>query len=174
MLLRATSYGKSAGCRSLQAGHWARPAAPPATVASVRRGICEFASVNGAPVDAASAAVSIWDLTFQRGDGVFEAMRCTPARGTTPAAPRALALHLDRLERSAAGIRFPLPERADLITWLRAAAAAGGANPGYLRLMLTRGTAPGYGDHLSSNGGAAAHAPPKTIIVWQPLPNESL
>jgi branched-subunit amino acid aminotransferase/4-amino-4-deoxychorismate lyase len=133
---------------------------------AARRGVHSFCSVNGVPVDAAAASCSIWDVTFQRGDGVFEAMRVLPAKGGRPAHPRASHLNLDRLERSAAGIRMPLPPRAELARWLFDAAAATG--DGYLRLMATRGTAQGYGDHL----GAALEdaAPPKVFIVWQPIP----
>ena len=47
---------------------------------------------------------------------------------------------------------------------LREAAAATGE--GYLRLMATRGSAPGYGDHL----GAELDAPPKAPIVKWTVP----
>ena len=135
-----------------------------AFAARAARGLHSYCSVNGVRVDAAGAACSIWDVTFQRGDGAFEAMRVLPAEGARPARPRASHLNLDRLERSAAGIRMPLPPREDVSRWLREAAAATGE--GYLRLMATRGSAPGYGDHL----GAELDAPPKVFIVWQPIP----
>lgn len=134
---------------------------------SLRRCQSNFCSVDGVRVDASTANVSIWDQTFQRGDGIFDAMRVIPSKdGSRPHYPRALYLHLDRIQRSASGIRLPLPPRDTMASWLRAAAAAGGE--GYLRVMVTRGTGPGYGDHL----GLPAHdlAPPKVFVVWQPMP----
>ena len=53
-----------------------------------RRTTSTFASLNGVPTPAASLKCSIWDVTFQRGDGVFEAVRVVQDRDGVPA-PRA-------------------------------------------------------------------------------------
>ena len=128
-----------------------------------RRSSSTFASLNGVPTPAASLKCSIWDVTFQRGDGVFEAVRVVADRDGVPA-PRAVSLHLDRLERSAAALELNLPSRAHLESWLRDAARNGGQG-GYVRLMVTRGGgSPGYGHHLPD-----LDAPPNAYCVWQPI-----
>ena len=96
-----------------------------------------YASVNGVAAPAASLNCSIWDVTFQRGDGVFEAVRIVPDRDGNPI-PRCAGLHLDRLARSAAALELPLPPRDDALAWLAEAAKEGG-HGGYVRLMVTRG-----------------------------------
>lgn len=137
---------------------------PTGSLLRLRRLASTFASIDGVPADAAALACSFWDQSFQRGDGVFEAVRVVIGSGGTPV-PRAVGLHLDRLERSAAAIRCPLPARSEVERYLRDAAAAGGEG-GYVRLVATRGGgAPGYGDHL----GGALDAPPRVFTVWQPL-----
>ena len=83
-----------------------------------RRSSSTFASLNGVPPPAASLKCSLWDVTFQRGDGVCEAVRVVQDRDGVPA-PRAVSLHLDRLERSAAALELKLPPRAHLESWLR-------------------------------------------------------
>ena len=95
------------------------------TLRSLSRHSSTFASLNGVPTPAASLKCSIWDVTFQRGDGVFEAVRVVVDRDGLPA-PRAVSLHLDRLERSASALELPLPPRAHLESWLRDAARNGG------------------------------------------------
>eukprot|EP00035_Acanthoeca_spectabilis_P013559 m.252712 g.252712 ORF g.252712 m.252712 type:complete len:355 (+) comp15920_c1_seq1:55-1119(+) len=123
-----------------------------------------FASVNGVEADPASLACSIWDVSFQRGDGVFEATRVVESADGGPAKPRCINLHLDRMERSASALDLPLPPRADLERWIREAAAKGGTT-GYVRAIVTRGGgSSGYGHHL----GDRLDAPPKTFVFWQP------
>ena len=95
------------------------------TLRSLSRHSSTFASLNGVPTPAASLKCSIWDVTFQRGDGVFEAVRVIQDRDGVPA-PRAVSLHLDRLERSAAALELPIPPRGQLEAWLRDAARNGG------------------------------------------------
>ena len=95
------------------------------TLRSLSRHSSTFASLNGVPTPAASLKCSIWDVTFQRGDGVFEAVRVVQDRDGVPA-PRAVGLHLDRLERSAGALELPLPPRSQLEAWLRDAARNGG------------------------------------------------
>lgn len=67
--------------------------------------------MDGEPVDADRASISVLDVGFQRGYGCFEALRVY--RGT---AFRQEA-HLDRLGRSAAKLHLPMPDRADLDAW---------------------------------------------------------
>lgn len=122
-----------------------------------------FASLNGVPTPAASLKCSIWEVNFQRGDGVLEAVRVVKDRDGFPA-PRTVGLHLDRLQRSAAALELPLPPRDQLEAWLRDAARNGGEG-GYVRLMVTRGGgSQGYGHLL-----ADLDAPPNTLCVWQPI-----
>ena len=106
------------------------------TLRSLSRHSSTFASLNGVPTPAASLKCSIWDVTFQRGDGVFEAVRVVQDRDGVPA-PRAVGLHLDRLERSAAALELSLPPRAHLESWLRDAARnGGGVGPVETRRLL--------------------------------------
>eukprot|EP00038_Savillea_parva_P026330 m.53253 g.53253 ORF g.53253 m.53253 type:complete len:364 (+) comp7437_c0_seq2:61-1152(+) len=129
------------------------------------RSMHTYASLNGVQTDPTSLVCSIWDISFQRGDGVFEAVRVVPATDGGPPKPRCLNLHLDRMERSASALELPLPSRSVLEGWLREAAAEGGLG-GYVRTIVTRGGgSPGYGDHL----GDRLDAPPQTFIVWQPV-----
>jgi hypothetical protein len=113
-----------------------------------------FASVNGIQAsDPAAVSVSIYDESFQRGDGVFEVVRVLDDDK-----PRALNLHLDRLERSANAIHVPLPPREVVADWIRTAAKAGGC--GCVRLMATKG---------ASNPDE--YSGPRVFVVWQPLPS---
>jgi 4-amino-4-deoxychorismate lyase len=135
-----------------------------ATTVTSRR-IFSFASLDGVATDAASLTCSVWDVTFQRGDGVFEVCRVMEdSRGISK--PRCVSLHLDRLERSAAAIDLPLPPREELEKWIRDAAASQTGVDGIVRCMVTRGGgSQGYGHHLSG-----LHAPSSTFIMWQPFP----
>lgn len=121
-----------------------------------------FASVNGIPTCASSVRVSVWDMSFQRGDGVFEVLRVPPGGGKKP---RGLNLHLDRLERSAHAIQLELPPRTSIEEWLQHAASESNQG-GILRLMVTRGGGmAGCGHHLTD-----LDAVPTTFILWQPMP----
>ncbi|MCU1278432.1 MAG: aminotransferase class, partial [bacterium] len=53
--------------------------------------------IDGAPVDAAEARVPVFDRGFLYGDSVYEVTRAIGGVAF------ALGVHLDRLERSAAG-----------------------------------------------------------------------
>ena len=61
--------------------------------------------IDGQPVDAASASVSVFDIGFQRGYGCVEAMRAYGGRDFR------LTEHHDRLKRSAVLLHVALPER---------------------------------------------------------------
>lgn len=93
-----------------------------------------FAYVNGAVVDEAAAAISIFDHGFTVGDGVFESIALRG--GITYAVSR----HLARLIRSATRIGLPAPDLDDLH---RAVGMTVAANPGViwgaLRITYTSG-----------------------------------
>jgi len=95
----------------------------------------ELASMDGRIAPTAETTISILDDGFIRGDGAFEVVRVYDGR------PFALAEHLDRLERSAAGLRLPPVERsaleADAEALLRERGGTG--FDGCLRVILTRG-----------------------------------
>ena len=136
-------------------------------MASSLQSFSSFASVNGIPTNAASLVCSVWDVSFQRGDGVFEVCRVVSSSTGGAAKPRCVGLHLDRLERSAAALELPLPPRRNVEKWLRDAAAQGGVD-GIVRCIITRGGGfKGYGDHL----GQDLKATPSTFLMWQPLPS---
>lgn len=111
--------------------------------------------IDGRLVPAADATVSVFDHGLTVGDGVFETLRVY--RGT----PFALRRHLDRLERSAAGLGLAPPDR-DLVAAAAAeVVAAGGLDDARLRITLTAGPAP-----LGSGRGSAA---PTLVVAVAPL-----
>lgn len=67
--------------------------------------------VDGVEVSQSEANMPISDAGFQRGVGVFEAMRSYEGRLFR------LEPHLDRLEYSAGRCRLDLPDRDDLVRW---------------------------------------------------------
>jgi branched-chain amino acid aminotransferase len=91
-----------------------------------------LACIDGLLLPEAEATIPVTDLGLIRGDGAFEVIRLYAG------APYALDAHLERLERSAAGLRLPLePDafRADAALLLE-------ARPGedaMLRMVATRG-----------------------------------
>jgi branched-chain amino acid aminotransferase len=95
----------------------------------------DLASVDGRIGPAGEATISITDDGLVRGDGVFEVIRVYAGK------PFALREHLDRIERSAANLRMPRPERdaieADARDLLEE--RGGSAFDGALRIMLTAG-----------------------------------
>ncbi len=106
--------------------------------------------VNGVATEPAEAAVSVFDVGFQRGYGCFEAMRSYD--GTV----FRLDGHLDRLARSADHLRIGLADRSILLSWCEATASGG---DGVLRMYVTGGT------DASSLGTDNA-----TIVYLEPLP----
>jgi branched-chain amino acid aminotransferase len=87
--------------------------------------------INGERVAATTAAVRVDDIGLLRGYGCFEALRSYEGE------PFRLGEHLDRLHRSAAALRLPLPPRSDLKRWARDRAAVG---DGVVRIVVTGGT----------------------------------
>ena len=127
-------------------------------------------SVNGKWTKPADLTVSVWDISFQRGDGVFEALQLlapnTNEKGGNRCWLRASDLHLERLRRSARALDFTLPDSVDLAKWLEDAAAHSPPNvPGLLRVLCTRGSQGTSGAHFGVS------APPLTFIQWEPRPH---
>jgi branched-subunit amino acid aminotransferase/4-amino-4-deoxychorismate lyase len=107
--------------------------------------------INGKEVASADAAVSIFDIGFQRGYGCFEAMR------TYDGCVFRLDQHLDRLEHSAANLRISLPRRKGLEEWC---VHVGDGGDGVLRVYVTGGLDP---QHLGRNN--------VVIVYLEPTPN---
>ncbi|MEV7529253.1 aminotransferase class IV [Agrococcus sediminis] len=100
-----------------------------------------LATLDGRLVDVAHPIVRADDLGVVRGDGVFDA---TLVRLGADGAPhvRDRQSHLDRLERSAAILQLPAPDRAGFERAIDALVAAWdfAAHPeALIRLVLTRG-----------------------------------
>ena len=113
--------------------------------------------LNGCLSAAADARISPFDHGLIVGDGVFETIRVYAGR------PFALLRHLDRLERSAAGIGLAAPPRLQLE---QAVAEVISANPDVpearLRLTVTSGPGP-----LGSRRG---EEPPTVLAAVAPIP----
>jgi branched-chain amino acid aminotransferase len=92
----------------------------------------ELACIDGQLLDAAAAVIGVSDQGLLRGDGVFEVVRLYDG------VPYALDEHLERLARSAAGLRLPLDAeafRADIAALLAAREPA----DELVRMFATRG-----------------------------------
>jgi len=98
------------------------------TVASLR------VKVDGRIVPAAEACVNVLDHGFLYGDSVYETMRSIGGKVFR------LPDHLERLRRSSAGLRLPVPwPDTHLEDELAEVMAAVGGQDHYLRLIVTRG-----------------------------------
>jgi branched-chain amino acid aminotransferase len=124
--------------------------------------------VNGALVDAVDATVGALDHGITVGDGVFETLRVYGGR------PFALRRHLDRIERSGAGLGLTLPARELLARAVAEVVAAAGLAEGRVRLTVTAGPGPlGSGREPGAATVVAAVAPlepvaPTTTVVTVP------
>jgi len=99
--------------------------------------------IDGVPSDAKDAAISVFDIGFQRGYGCFEAMRSYD--GTV----FRLDQHLTRLEMSAAKLQLPAPDRGLVAEWCRSVASDAGDS--VVRVFISGGTdarAPGTDSHI--------------------------
>lgn len=97
-------------------------------------GTAQLACLDGVVMPASEARIPVTDDGLLHGDGAIELLRLHGGR------PAALADHLARLERSAAGLRLPLDldlVHTDVATLLTAAGT--GSEHGLLRIVLTRG-----------------------------------
>jgi branched-subunit amino acid aminotransferase/4-amino-4-deoxychorismate lyase len=92
----------------------------------------DLVCLDGRLVEASAALIPVTDKGLLRGDGVFEAVRLYAG------VPYALDAHMERMERSAAGLRLPLDTaalRADVARLIE-------ARPGLdvlVRIVVTRG-----------------------------------
>jgi branched-chain amino acid aminotransferase len=108
--------------------------------------------VNGTVLDDAYAPVlSIFDHGFMVGDGVFETVKVIDGR------PFALRRHLDRLDRSAAGLGLEPPVRGLIEEAVAAVLAGPPAALGRLRITVTGGVGPA-GSERGTNGPTLAVA----------------
>jgi branched-chain amino acid aminotransferase len=90
------------------------------------------ACVDGVILPLADARIGVDDQGLLRGDGVFEAIRIYDGR------PFELERHLDRMERSAAGLRLPI----DIVGFrgdIELMVARAGDGDDVLRVLATRG-----------------------------------
>ncbi|KAI6652189.1 hypothetical protein LOD99_7207 [Oopsacas minuta] len=117
--------------------------------------------VNGELVDANTAAISVWDLTVQRGDGFFDIIYVDKnAEGKILLV--GLDLHFVRMFRCAEQMLYKIEQsREQLEQWMRKIAELGG--PGKIRMLFTRGM-------LEDNPGVdgSKFAPKSVIILWHP------
>jgi branched-chain amino acid aminotransferase len=91
-----------------------------------------LASLDGAVMPVSEVLIPATDEGLLRGDGAFEVIRIYDGR------PFALADHLARMERSAAGLRLPVDISA-LRAEIDALLAAAGPADAVLRVVVTRG-----------------------------------
>lgn len=87
--------------------------------------------VNGRATPGDEVGLRIDDIGLLRGYGCFEVLR------SYNGVPFRIGDHLDRLEKSAAALRLPLPGRDDLERWATDRAAVGDA---VVRIVVTGGT----------------------------------
>ena len=112
--------------------------------------------IDGAVVDETEARISPFDHGLLTGDGVFEALRVTRSR------PFAARRHLERLERSAAGLRLPCPPAATLRDAIEEVIRANALVEGRLRITVTGG--------ISALGSDRGGGGPTVIVAGGPLP----
>ncbi|GAA3551016.1 aminodeoxychorismate lyase [Microlunatus spumicola] len=118
--------------------------------------------------DPKDARVPATDHGLVVGDGVFEALKVTPA------GPFAVRRHLDRLERSAAAMGLPAPDRAAVREGIDAVLADRRFANGKVRITYTGGDGPlgsqaAYGRPMLVVAAAAMTLPPvSTDVVTAP------
>ena len=115
--------------------------------------------LDGRLCDEAEACVSPFDHGLMTGDGIFEALKVYAGR------PFAVRRHLERLQRSAAGLALPLRPADELRGAIAEVIAANGVGDGRVRLTVTGGPSP-----LGSERGKEG---PMTLIAataMQPWP----
>ena len=126
--------------------------------------------VDGSLADGAGARVSVFDHALLTGDGVFETLRVYDG------VPFALRRHLERLARSAAGMRLPLPDGDVIREAVDSVVAANGLSHGRLRITVTGGPGPLGSDRGDAGptvivaGAALPPWPPTTDVVVVPWP----
>lgn len=94
----------------------------------------ELIWLNGEVMPLSQARVGVEDRGFQFADGVYEALRIYQGRIFT------LRPHLDRLWRSASGIRLAMPvTKEQLADEMKRLAGRSGIQEGWIYLQVTRG-----------------------------------
>jgi branched-chain amino acid aminotransferase len=101
--------------------------------------------VNGALVEADAAQISVLDHGLVVGDGVFETVLLHAGR------PFALERHLQRIERSAAGLGLEAPDLEELRSAVGEVVKASGLDRGRIRLTITAGDGPLGSGRLAGN-----------------------
>src|SRR5215211_2129774 len=97
----------------------------------------ELIWLNGEAMPMSEARIGVEDRGYQFADGVYEVIRLYGGR------PFTLTEHLERLERSAAGIRLAMPlSPAALEAEVRKFVPQSGVGEGMVYMQLTRGVAP--------------------------------
>lgn len=119
--------------------------------------------INGETIPMSEARIGVEDRGFQFADGVYEVIRLYNGK------PFTLGPHLERLEKSAAGIELPLPlGREELSRQIGRLIAASGVRGGMVYLQLTRGVAPR--NHVFPDAGGKSSAKPTLLFYARPLP----
>jgi branched-chain amino acid aminotransferase len=111
--------------------------------------------IDGAPVRAADARVPVLDRGLLYGDSVYEVTRAFGGVAF------ALAEHLDRLERSAAGLLMRTPPRATIERAVAETLAAASVADAYVRIVVTRGAG-----EIALDPAAADE--PRLIVIVRP------
>jgi len=113
----------------------------------------QFVWLNDDLVPLSQAKVSVNDRGFQFGDGLFETLRADAGRVFF------LTEHLDRLQASAEALRLTFPADIPWEERLARLLAANGltAGPARLKILLSRGVAPGLGLPQDSR---------PTLVIW--------
>lgn len=124
-----------------------------------------WVSHQGGLVDADDARVSVLDHGFTVADGVFETLKVADG------AAFALRRHLDRLERSAAAMGLPAPDRAQVVTAVQETVEANApvlGALGRLRITYTAGDAP-----LGSDRGETGPTLVVAVSAMKPWPESA-
>jgi branched-chain amino acid aminotransferase len=126
--------------------------------------------IDGALATTDVARVSPFDHGLLTGDGVFETLRVT--RGV----PFAVRRHLDRLARSAAGLRLPCPPAGVVRAAMDEVVEANGVVEGRLRVTVTGGPGAlgsdraGVAPTVIVAGGQLPQWPPAADVALSPWP----
>ncbi len=124
-----------------------------------------WVSHAGGLVDASDARVSVLDHGFTVADGVFETLKVTGGEAF------ALTRHVDRLERSAAAMALPAPDRDAVFDAVRETVDANApllGDLGRLRITYTAGDAP-----LGSDRGETGPTLVVAVSAMKPWPESA-
>ena len=118
--------------------------------------VMAYVYVNGSLVEESQGVISVFDHGLVTGDGVFEALAVYD--GT----PFAVRRHLERLARSAAGMRFThVPDLAAIEEAIYQVVKANQIGFGKVRITYTAGDGPLGSDRLPST--------PRLVVAAAPL-----